>query len=67
MMKGRWLFDTDARLTCMLSQQFRFNPMEKRPTKLTLNQREARGVPGRALIPGSDYLFPMEWSNNTVI
>jgi hypothetical protein len=33
MMKGKWLFDTGARLTCMSSQQFRLIPMEKRPSK----------------------------------
>jgi hypothetical protein len=44
----------------MFTQQFRLIPKEKRPTKLTLNQREARGASGTALIPDSDYLFPME-------
>jgi hypothetical protein len=31
------------------------------PSKLQLNQREARGASGTALIPNGDNLFPMEW------
>ena len=60
MMKGKWLFDTGAGLTCMSSQQFRLIPIEKRPSKLKLNQKEARGTSGTALIPDGEYLFPME-------
>ena len=62
-MKGKWLFDTGAGLTCMFTQQFRLIPKEKWPTKFTLNQREARGVSGTAVIPDGDYLFPKEWNN----
>ena len=41
-MKGKWLFDTGAGLTCMSSQQFRLIPIEKRPNKLKLNHKEVR-------------------------
>ena len=51
----------------MSSQQFRLISIEKRPTKLNLNQREARGASGTALIPDGDYLFPMEWNGKTVM
>ena len=61
-MVEKWLFDTGAGLTCMSSQQFRLIPIEKRPKKLQLNQREAKGASGTALIPDGDYLFPMEWN-----
>ena len=50
-MVGKWLFDTGAGISCMSSQQFRLLSIENRPTKLNLNQREARGVSGTALIP----------------
>jgi hypothetical protein len=30
MMAGKWLFDTDAGLTCVSSKQFRLIPIEKR-------------------------------------
>ncbi len=66
-MKGKWLFDTDAGLTCISTQQFKLIPKEKRPTKITLNQREARGVSGTTLIPGGNYMFPMEWNKKTVM
>jgi hypothetical protein len=39
-MRVKLLFDTGAGLTCMSSQQFRLIPMEKRPGKLNLNQKE---------------------------
>jgi hypothetical protein len=48
----------------MSTQQFWQIPKEKGPTKLTLNQREARGT---TLISGGDYLFPMEWKNKTAM
>ena len=67
LMTGKWLFDTGAGLSFMSTQQFRLIPKEKRPRKLTLNQREARGASGTALIPDGDYLFPMEWNNKTVM
>jgi hypothetical protein len=66
-MKGKWLFDKGARLTCMSTQQFKLIPKEKRPTKIMLNQREARGASGTTLIPDGDFLFPMEWNKNTVM
>jgi hypothetical protein len=34
---------------------------------LNLNQREARDAYGIALIPDSNYLFPMEWNGKTVM
>jgi hypothetical protein len=40
-MVRKWFFDTGAGLTCMSSEQFRQIPIEKRPRKLHLNQREA--------------------------
>jgi hypothetical protein len=43
------------------------DPKKKRLTKLTLNQRKARGPSGTALILDGDYLFPMEWNNKTVV
>ena len=67
MMVGKWLFDTGAGLTCMSSQQFRLIPIENRPKKLNLNQKEARGESGTTLIPDGDYLFPMEWNGKTVM
>jgi hypothetical protein len=67
LMMGKWLLDTGVRLTCIFTQQFRQIPKEKRLTKLTLNQREARGVSGTALIPDGDYLFPMEWNKKMVM
>jgi hypothetical protein len=66
-MKGKWLSDIGAGLTCISTQQFRLIPKEKRPVKLTLDQREARGASGTALIPDGDYLFKMEWNNKTVM
>jgi hypothetical protein len=59
-MKGKWLFDTGAGLTCMFTHQFKLIPKGKRLTKLTLNQREARGASGKTLIPDGYYLFKME-------
>jgi hypothetical protein len=67
MMKGKWLLDTGAGLTCMSTQQFRLTPIKKKLTKLNLNQREARGALGTALIPYGDYLFPIEWNDKTVM
>ena len=64
---GKWLFDKFAGLTCMSSQQFRLNPIEKSHRKLNFNQREARGASGTTLIPDSNYLFPMEWNGKTVM
>jgi hypothetical protein len=64
MIKDKWLFDTVAGKTCMSSQQFRLIPIEKRPSKINLNQREARGAFGTALIPDSDYLFLRERKNS---
>jgi hypothetical protein len=66
-MKGKWLFDTGAGLTCMSTQQFKLIPKEKRPTKINLSQREARGASGTTLIPNGDCLFPMEWNKKTVM
>jgi hypothetical protein len=42
--KGKWLFDTGPGLSCISTQQFKLVPKEKRPTKITLYQREARGA-----------------------
>ncbi len=64
-MGGKWLFDSGAGISCMLSQQFRLIPIEKRPTKL--NQQEARGASGTALIPDGVYLFPMQWNGKSVM
>jgi hypothetical protein len=58
---GKWLLDTGAGLMCISSQQFRLIPIQRRPTKLQLNQREAKGASGNTLIPDDDYVFPMEW------
>jgi hypothetical protein len=66
-MMDKWLFDTGGGLTCMSTQQFWQILKEKRPTKLTLIQREARGASGAALIPDGGYLFPVEWSNKLVV
>jgi hypothetical protein len=44
----------------MSTQKFRLIPKENRPTKLTLNQWQARRASGKALIPDGDYLFAME-------
>ena len=51
----------------MSSQKFRLIPTEKRPKKLCLNQREARGASGTALIPDGDYLLPMEWEGKSIM
>ena len=66
-MKGKWLFDTGAGLTCMSLQQFRLIPIEKRPNKLKLHHKEAKGASGTALIQDGEYLFPMEWNGKTVM
>jgi hypothetical protein len=47
----------------MSSQQFRLIPMEKRPGKLNLNQKEVWGASETVLIPDGDYLFMMENRN----
>jgi hypothetical protein len=60
LMMGKWLFDTGAGLACMFTQQFRLIPKHKRPSKLTLNQKEIRGASVIALIPHGDYLFPIK-------
>jgi hypothetical protein len=61
MMKVKQLFDTGAGPTCMSSKQFRLIPIKKRPNKLQLNHREARGASGTALIIYVSY--GMEWKN----
>jgi hypothetical protein len=53
MMVGKSFFDKGAGLTCISSQQFRLIPIDKRPRKLNLNQREARGASGTSLIEDS--------------
>jgi hypothetical protein len=59
-MRGKWLFDTGAGHTCLSTKQFRLIPIEKRPTKLNLNQKDASGVSGIALIPDDNNLFPIK-------
>jgi hypothetical protein len=54
-MKGNTLFERGAGLTCTSTQQFKLILQEKRQTKLTLNQREARGASAAALISDDDY------------
>ncbi len=49
------------------SQQLRLIPIEKRPRKLNLNQKEATGTSSTALIPDGNYLFPMVLSRKTVM
>ena len=66
-MKGKWLFDTGAGITCTSLQQFRLVPIEKRPKKLKLHHKEAREASGTALIPGGEYLFPMEWNGKAIM
>jgi hypothetical protein len=51
----------------MSSKQFRLIPIERRLTKLNLNQREARGASGAAFIPDSVYLFPMQRNGKLVM
>ncbi len=53
MMVGKSFFDKGAGLTCIYSQQFRLIPIDKRPRKLNLNQREARGASETVLIQDS--------------
>jgi hypothetical protein len=59
MMKSKWLFDIGDGLTCMSLQQFRQIYIKKRLSKLNLNQKQARGDSGTAIIPDVDFLFPM--------
>jgi hypothetical protein len=41
----------------MSTQKFKLIPIEKRPTKINLSEREARGASGTTLIPDGTYLF----------
>jgi hypothetical protein len=63
LLSGKWFFDTGAGLTCISTQQFRLIKKQKTPTKLTLNQREARCASGTALIANDDICF--QWNGTT--
>jgi hypothetical protein len=66
-MVEKWLFERGTGITCMSSQQFRLIPIKRRPAKLNLNQREARGASGGALILDRSYLFLMQWNGKSVM
>jgi hypothetical protein len=66
-MVEKWLFDTDAEITCMSSQQFRLIPIERRPRKLNLNKQKIKDASRTTLIVKGSYLFPMQWNRKSVM